>query len=206
MRQTGRAFIPLLVAAGFAAGTAHGEEAAHQLGAHVHGHGEAVIALDGQKLTAELTAPLNNVAGFEHAPQTDEERQALESGIEKLRAGASLFAFNAEAACELTGVSVVEPDFGAGEEHHDHDDEHEHEHDEDHGHHGHEDDHGHEGGHADIRATYAFECGAPDALTGFSTALFENLPRFEEVEVTFLSDAAQSYGKLTPEAVRFDIE
>lgn len=200
MRQTGRAFIPFLVAAGFAAGAAYGEEAAHQLGAHVHGHGEAVIALDGQKLTAELTAPLNNVAGFEHAPQTDAERQALESGIEKLRAGASLFVFNAEAACELTDASVAAPDFGAGDGHHDDDHEHEHEHDEDHGH------DAYEGGHADIRATYEFECGAPEALTGFSTALFETLPRFEEVDVTFLSDTAQSFGKLTPEAARFDIE
>mgnify|MGYP000112021025 CR=1 FL=1 len=204
MRQTGRVFIPLLVAAGFA-GSAYGDEA-HQLGAHVHGHGEAAIALDGAMLTAELTAPLNNVAGFEHAPETDEERQALESGIEKLRAGASLFAFNAEAACELTDASVTAPDFGAGNEHHDHAEDHDHEHDEDHEHHAHEDGHEHEGSHADIRATYKFECGASDALTGFSTALFESLPRFESLEVTFLSDAVQRYGELTPDSARFDIE
>ena len=45
---------------------------------HEHGSADLSIALDGSTLSVTLEAPLANFVSFEHAPETPEQKQALQ--------------------------------------------------------------------------------------------------------------------------------
>ncbi|MBE8563677.1 zinc uptake protein ZrgA [Vibrio sp. OPT20] len=140
--------------------------------AHVHGKVEVNIAQDGQELLVEVTAPGADVVGFEHAPETAEQKKVFEQAIAQLNKPEELFGFN-NASCTLKFKSVTntledDHDDHEGHDHaegehddheghyhaeHDHDDhkghDHaEHDHDDhkghDHAEHGHDDHEGHD--------------------------------------------------------------
>ncbi|WP_411062170.1 zinc uptake protein ZrgA [Vibrio chagasii] len=134
-------------------------------GAHVHGQVEVNIAQDGQELLVEVTAPGADVVGFEHAPETAEQKKVFEQAIAQLNKPDELFSFN-NANCTLKFKSVsntLESDHDEHEGHdheghdhseHDHDDHKDHDHaehdhddhkDHDHAEHDHDDhkDHDH---------------------------------------------------------------
>ncbi|MEZ9479970.1 DUF2796 domain-containing protein [Vibrio splendidus] len=140
--------------------------------AHVHGKVEVNIAQDGQELLVEVTAPGADVVGFEHAPETAEQKKVFEQAIAQLNKPEELFGFN-NASCTLKFKSVTntleddhddheghdhaegEHDDHEGHDHaeHDHDDHKDHDHAEhdhddheghDHAEHGHDDHEGHD--------------------------------------------------------------
>ncbi|WP_086971468.1 zinc uptake protein ZrgA [Vibrio coralliirubri] len=129
-------------------------------GAHVHGQVEVNIAQDGQELLVEVTAPGADVVGFEHAPETAEQKKVFEQAIAQLNKPEELFSFN-NASCTLKFKSVANTLEGDHDDHeghdhaeHDHDDHKDHDHAEhdhddhkghDHAEHGHDDhkDHNH---------------------------------------------------------------
>ncbi|MFA0231606.1 DUF2796 domain-containing protein, partial [Vibrio sp. 10N.261.45.A7] len=74
--------------------------------AHVHGQVEVNIAQDGQELLVEVTAPGADVVGFEHAPETDEQKKVFEQAIAQLNKPEELFSFN-NASCTLKFKSVA---------------------------------------------------------------------------------------------------
>ncbi|CAH7262589.1 Zinc-binding protein [Vibrio chagasii] len=120
-------------------------------GAHVHGQVEVNIAQDGQELLVEVTAPGADVVGFEHAPETAEQKKVFEQAIAQLNKPDELFSFN-NANCTLKFKSVsntLESDHDEHEGHdheghdhakHDHDDHEGH----DHAEHDHDDHEGHD--------------------------------------------------------------
>ncbi|PTP01854.1 DUF2796 domain-containing protein [Vibrio splendidus] len=114
--------------------------------AHVHGKVEVNIAQDGQELLVEVTAPGADVVGFEHAPETAEQKKVFEQAIAQLNKPEELFGFN-NASCTLTFKSVTntledDHDDHEGHDHaeHDHDDHKDH----DHAEHDHDDHKGHD--------------------------------------------------------------
>ncbi|MEZ9682963.1 DUF2796 domain-containing protein, partial [Vibrio splendidus] len=127
--------------------------------AHVHGKVEVNIAQDGQELLVEVTAPGADVVGFEHAPETAEQKKVFEQAIAQLNKPEELFGFN-NASCTLKFKSVTntleddhddheghdhaegEHDDHEGHDHaeHDHDDHKDH----DHAEHDHDDHKGHD--------------------------------------------------------------
>ncbi|MEZ8353100.1 DUF2796 domain-containing protein [Vibrio splendidus] len=127
--------------------------------AHVHGKVEVNIAQDGQELLVEVTAPGADVVGFEHAPETAEQKKVFEQAIAQLNKPEELFGFN-NASCTLKFKSVTntleddhddheghdhaegEHDDHEGHDHaeHDHDDHKDH----DHAEHDHDDHEGHD--------------------------------------------------------------
>ena len=140
--------------------------------AHVHGKVEVNIAQDGQELLVEVTAPGADVVGFEHAPETAEQKKVFEQAIAQLNKPEELFGFN-NASCTLKFKSVTntleddhddheghdhaegEHDDHEGHDHaeHDHDDHKGHDHaehdhddhkDHDHAEHDHDDHEGHD--------------------------------------------------------------
>ncbi|WP_133149478.1 ZrgA family zinc uptake protein, partial [Vibrio splendidus] len=130
--------------------------------AHVHGKVEVNIAQDGQELLVEVTAPGADVVGFEHAPETAEQKKVFEQAIAQLNKPEELFGFN-NASCTLKFKSVTntledDHDDHAGHDHaegehddhegHDHADHAEHDHDDhkdhDHAEHDHDDHKGHD--------------------------------------------------------------
>ncbi|UOE78596.1 DUF2796 domain-containing protein [Vibrio splendidus] len=122
--------------------------------AHVHGKVEVNIAQDGQELLVEVTAPGADVVGFEHAPETAEQKKVFEQAIAQLNKPEELFGFN-NASCTLKFKSVtntLEDDHDDHEGHDhaegEHDDHAEHDHDDhkghDHAEHDHDDHEGHD--------------------------------------------------------------
>lgn len=73
-------------------GHAHSEEHSHsqehtQLGSHVHGVAYLSVAMADGEIQVELQAPASDIVGFEHAPDTQEQKDAIESAIALLRQG-----------------------------------------------------------------------------------------------------------------------
>ncbi|PSW10614.1 DUF2796 domain-containing protein [Photobacterium rosenbergii] len=130
----------LFVTLGLAAsGSAAADDHFRQHDAHVHGVVEVNIAQDGQDLLMEIHAPGADVVGFEHAPQTDEQKAAIENAIAKLKSPDSTWMLTANAKCQLVESQVTETLSSGSSDGHDHGD---HDHDKhDHGDHGHDHDH-----------------------------------------------------------------
>ncbi|MFA0189663.1 zinc uptake protein ZrgA [Vibrio lentus] len=114
--------------------------------AHVHGKVEVNIAQDGQELLVEVTAPGADVVGFEHAPETAEQKKVFEQAIAQLNKPEELFGFN-NAGCTLKFKSVTNTLEGDHDDHEGHDHA-EHDHDDhkghDHAEHDHDDHKGHD--------------------------------------------------------------
>jgi hypothetical protein len=62
----GRALIVAMMALEFAL-----PARAHEPAAHVHGAGSLEIAIDGAAVQINLYSPLDNLLGFEHAPENE---------------------------------------------------------------------------------------------------------------------------------------
>jgi hypothetical protein len=186
-----------------------GAEERRQADAHVHGQAELSMALDGEVLQVELHSPLANLTGFEHSPETDEERAKLATAKETLKDGDALFSF-AGGNCVLKEAALSDLSFeklGDMEEGHDaHHDEHDHDKDHDHDAHDHEAHHDAGEAHAEIRAAYTFTCAAPADIAGFETRLFSLFSGFEKIEAVFLSADRQAAEILNPARPGWEFE
>lgn len=82
--------------------------AAHAAGhAHVHGLAKLDVAIDAGKLSLGLESPLDNLVGFERAPRTDAERQAVDKAVAALRDEASMFRIDPAAQCKPAKVDLA---------------------------------------------------------------------------------------------------
>ena len=82
--------------------------------AHVHGKVELGIAVDGPSVTTEMESPLDNLLGFERAPRTDVEKNAVEQMVARLRAADQLFQVDPAAGCKLGPVQLESAALGLG--------------------------------------------------------------------------------------------
>ena len=188
----------LCVSAGaFAEHHAENEEVRdHQ--AHVHGEVSFNIAQDGEDLIIAISAPGADIVGFEHAPDTAQEKETLKQAIARLENPASLFTFDQAAQCQLSD-HLIEQSLSAhdehGEDHHDeHDEDHHDEHDEDH--HDEHDEHN-EGSHAAFEIAYQYQCHDVAALSVIKTSWFKHFPNTQEIHVNLLTDKSQNVLELT---------
>ncbi|CAH7350598.1 Zinc-binding protein [Vibrio chagasii] len=183
-------------------------------GAHVHGQVEVNIAQDGQELLVEVTAPGADVVGFEHAPETAEQKKVFEQAIAQLNKPNELFSFN-NANCTLKFKSVsntLESDHDEHEGHdhaeHDHDDHKDHDHAE-HAEHDHDDHHDHEGhdhsegGHGEFTVEYHYQCSDVAKLDTVNTQWFSKFSNTEKMTVNLLTDTAQVQEVLNAERISF---
>lgn len=143
-------------------GLAHGAAAAP---AHEHGVAHLDIVIEGSKLLIHLDSPLDNLAGFEHAPRNDQQRSTLRKMEAALREGAALFKPDAAAACLLTDVRIAAP-FADGRQA--------------------------KGGHADLEADWTFSCAKPEALQKMEVHLAELFLRIHRLKVTMATPKGQS--------------
>ena len=54
---------------------------------HAHGEGELKLAIEGNKVVIELTAPGSDIVGFEHKPSLDADRKAVAAAAAMLKDG-----------------------------------------------------------------------------------------------------------------------
>lgn len=177
-------------------------ETVRQADSHVHGDATLAIVLENTTLTIELDSPLYNLAGFEHAPETDEQKMILEDAETLLASPASLFLINTDAECkvdnDVVDVHLMDDE---GEDHgeHSHDDHNEHEHD-DHDEDAEDGDHDAHDDHKDVLLTYTFTCDRPEKLATIGIAnLFAGFPNMSEMDVVYLGTSSQKSFTLSPE-------
>ncbi|KJZ10781.1 hypothetical protein TW85_18785 [Marinomonas sp. S3726] len=196
----------------------HGEEEKRDHKAHVHGEVSFNIAQDGEDLILAISAPGADIVGFEHAPETAQEKEALKQAIARLENPASLFIFDKGAQCQLSD-HLIEQSLSAHDEHdEDHHDEHHDDHDKDHhddhdkDHHDdhdddhdedHHDDHGEES-HAAFEITYQYECHNVEKLTEIETNWFKHFPNTQEIHVNLLTDNSQKVLELDAKHAHID--
>ena len=142
--------------------------------AHEHGALKLDVAIDGNQLTIEMQAPLDNLLGFERAPRTDAERKAADEVLARLRSpdkGAALFAADAGALCTLSKAEVRAPVLepvanpatrASGKDEH-----------------------------ADLDARYEFNCAKPDELRSLDIGLFGAFKRIQRIDVQVVGPKGQ---------------
>ncbi len=182
-----------------------GEHAHH--GAHVHGIAHLNVALEGKNLYMEFVSPAANIVGFEHAPKTQAERDAVEAARNTLKNAEAVFKLPPAAGARLVDADVAST--AERDEHHDgehaHDDEKHHDEaaGKDHAHHD-ADEHKGET-HSDFKAVYRFSCQNPDKLDTIEVRLFEQFPGIEEIDVQILTETKQTAVELTARNPKFNL-
>ncbi|MBI5719334.1 MAG: DUF2796 domain-containing protein [Burkholderiales bacterium] len=152
--------------------------------AHEHGALRLDVAIEGNKLTIAMEAPLDNLLGFERAPRTDAERKAAAEVLARLRSpaqGRPLFATDVAAQCTLSKAEVLSPVLepaaradartaagtqaatGANKEEH-----------------------------ADLEASYEFSCAQPGELRSLDVGLFDAYKRMQRIDVQVAGPKGQS--------------
>lgn len=175
---------------GAAAGSAH-----RQLGAHEHGSGTLNVAVEGDRVSLELAAPGADIVGFEHAPQTDQQKAEHSKAGEKLKAGLTLFRLTPQAGCELVEYEIdhvseahvadIESATAASDHAHDHD---EHE------------DAGHDHDHAEFLVSYSIRCETPAELRGIAFDYFNEFKNAQRLQVNVVTAKGQSAFTATRDA------
>jgi hypothetical protein len=139
--------------------------------AHEHGALKLDVAIEGNKLTIAMEAPLDNLLGFERAPRTDAERKAAADVLARLRnpnQGKSLFSADAAAQCTLSKADVQAPVLEPGAKPAPKDE------------------------HADLDASYEFSCAQPAELRSLDVGLFDAYKRIQRIDVQVAGAKSQS--------------
>jgi hypothetical protein len=106
--------LPALLLCAWAPQAALAQGAGH---AHEHGVSQLDVALDGQQLALVLAGPGYNFVGFEHAPESDEDKRKTADMAALLAKPAQLFTLPPAAQCTPASAQVTPP----SHEGHDHD-------------------------------------------------------------------------------------
>jgi hypothetical protein len=165
--------------------------------AHEHGVSKLQIAMDGPVVEIQLVSPGMDIVGFEHAPTSDADKQALAKAAAVLADGASLFILSADARCGLADAVVEHPFLAQKAGRHEHGERHGHNHGNTHG-----QKHEHAGapgdGHSAFQVHYRFQCENIGELTRLEVKLFEKFPAAKEIEVEAITPRGQIARELTP--------
>lgn len=141
-------------------------------GAHEHGVAHLSLVQEGRTVTLGFESPLDSLVGFEHAPRTDEQKQALQQTRAALENAAAVVTLSAAAGCVVGAVTVDLP-FGehAPAEHAEH---------------------------ADADAEYVFDCARPAALSQVTVGLFKAFPQLQRIDAEAATAAGQGKAVLRP--------
>lgn len=153
--------------------------------AHEHGVARLNVSLDGGSLLIELDSPLVNLLGFEHAPTTEVQRAAVVVMARRLREGASVFGPSGQARCVLAEVhmasAVLAPAMlgeaqaaAMGVPHE-------------------------PAGHADLEASWRFDCAHPEALRELRVGFFDAFTGFRLIRAQAVGPRGQAYAELSAE-------
>lgn len=153
-------------------------------GAHEHGSAELNLAWEGKTVTIEFESPAVNVVGFEHAPRTAAQKQAVQNALATLKNAGSVFVFTPEARCsgqatevesELAETKSTAHKKDGGEEH------------------------------SGFRAEYRYTCEKPEALKAVEVNLFKLFPKTKKLRAQIVSAKGQSATELNPGRTRMTL-
>lgn len=145
---------------------------AHSPKAHRHGASELDVAVDGPRLQIRLQSPMEDLVGFERKPRNDRERELIKAMGEQLANGSRLFGLPTAAGCILKShdwsAPVLEQKTAAKDD-----------------------------DHADVKASWTFECASPKALRSVTVNLFDTFARMKTISAQLVAAEAQRGAKLS---------
>lgn len=141
--------------------------------AHVHGEAQLEVVVDGTLLQVQLHSPLASLLGFERAPRTAVEKQALRQLPERLASSERLFTLDAAAGCQAQPASVSLPASSGKAEH------------------------------AEVEVTYRWQCRQAAALRSLTTRLFAEFPPLHRLRLAWAGPTGQQAATLTAGQNRF---
>ncbi|MCC6505562.1 MAG: hypothetical protein BWZ07_02792 [Alphaproteobacteria bacterium ADurb.BinA280] len=145
----------------------------HEHGAHVHGASQLNIALDGKRLSLQFLGALHNFVGFEHVPETAEERAALSAVQTDLVQGAGLV-LPLGAGCVAVSNRITVPHLDVAPQ---------------------------QDLPANVQAEWQFDCASPEAISRVDfAAWFARFPLTEEIKVQWIRADTQGGSELTPDS------
>ena len=160
-----------------------GADAAETHSAHEHGHGVLKLVREGTQIVVQFESPLDSIVGFEHAPETDAQRTALDEATRLVAVAENIVRLSR--GCTLLGEPEVDMPHVGHDDDHDAPDEHSDTVHADHGSTGDDaDDHdsdGHAEAHADLQATFTYRCES--AIEWLEATAFETFDGLEEIEL-----------------------
>lgn len=165
----------LILATGTTAVTASPQHSSHA--AHVHGVAILNMVVDGKTLFIGLESPAVNLIGFEHAPVNEEQEAAFHTTKQTLTDAKQLFYFSTP-DCRAENIRIEMPDPNLhknGDQKQDH-----------------------HGEHADIHASYTFECRQIKDLKAITVKIFTVFPGIRQIKAQWISRGAQNATVLTP--------
>lgn len=141
--------------------------------AHVHGQASLNIVIEDETLLAEFHSPLDNLLGFEHAPESETEKLAYQALHDALQDYQTLFRVT-DGVCEQNRHRVTEPfnkqqDNAAGSIH------------------------------SEMHSEYFLHCQQATEITGIITNVFSAYPRLDKLKVQVVHSQGQSSFHLSPE-------
>lgn len=180
-----------------------GSASANVLSQHVHGVIELGVVVEGNTVAVSLNAPLSDVAGFEHAPETDEQSAIIEQAAAMLSNADAMFGLAESANCKVSSTSVAGPayvnrliptgDTDSASHDDDHHDEHESHGSSESGRHDRTDssDHGHDDHeeHAEISANYEWVCSDITNVDALELRFSDGFANVETIEIQIITSA-----------------
>ena len=76
---------------------------------HVHGVVELGVVVEGGTIAMSLNAPLSDVVGFEHAPESDEQLELIRQAAATLANADAMFGLPDSASCTISDTSIDGP-------------------------------------------------------------------------------------------------
>ena len=139
------------------------------------------------RLTLRLETPLDSLVGFERAPRDDAERRAVATALGQLRDGARLFAVDPAADCRFSRADLQVPAFLAGSRP------------------AAAGPTAATGSHAEVEASYEFECRAGGQAAFVEARLFQPFGRLQRIDGQAVTPQAQRRFTLRRPAVRVEL-
>jgi len=139
--------------------------------AHIHGRVDITMVLDAKTLQIQVASPAENLIGFEHQPQTPEQKQLITTALAQLKNVSKWIALNG-GECSLVHAHVS-TSLALDHEH------------------GHQE----KDQHHNFTSEYEYQCQQPKLLTGVSVSLQREFSRIENVELQWIIHGKQ--GKKT---------
>lgn len=198
--------------------------------AHVHGVATMDVAVGHKHVTVQLASPLANLIGFEHRPTTDEERQAVRTMASQLRQANAALVTAPEAQCSMIRVSLSSPNLPAqllGEKEtegstrskaaepppakdthtHKHGQKNNHKQDQkkDHKQQS-KHDHGASSGHANLDATFVFDCPNMQQLQYIDVPLLTAFTGINRLDVQLITPTRQQAATLNAGNIRIQLQ
>ncbi|MFC3094459.1 DUF2796 domain-containing protein [Alteromonas sediminis] len=143
--------------------------------AHVHGKGTAFVVQQDNEWQLQFTLPAADIFGFEHYPDTAEQKKRVKAQDEKLSIAESFLTL--PGGCQIVSIDASNP-FSSSQHGGDHD--HDHDHD----------------AHYDVEATLRMSCN--QALSGLTFSLFQVFESLESIDVMWTLESGQGMQEISP--------